>query len=243
MPGSYYYSTPIGAGMSNLAQAISSMRAPGAGAGTADDGLLAARQRLIEEQIATQQAEQENTRAQGRAHTSQAAINEATLQGRNDVSRAFRDTMPPNVDNPMFNAPGVASSSLLSSLVGGPVSGAGCPGGGVAGGGGLAGAIAPPGPVPTATVAGVGQVPGAVSATGSIASALGLAPSTLDPPSAPALPAAPAAAAPITLPSGTPAPLLARAPRCLPWPAPRSRCLRRCRRVSRRPSCRGAARG
>jgi hypothetical protein len=84
MPGSYYFSTPIGQGMSNLAQAISSMPEREAKA-----GLLAQRQRLLDEQALNEVAQRDEIRSRTRYHDAQAAGVELTTEGKRRGGDAF----------------------------------------------------------------------------------------------------------------------------------------------------------
>src|SRR6185295_19600303 len=84
MAGRYHYSNPIGQGMSNLAEAISS-----APIKQAEYGLLQKRQQMIDEQMLTEASQRENYAAQTRLHGAQAADWELKTMGRRGAGDAF----------------------------------------------------------------------------------------------------------------------------------------------------------
>src|SRR4051812_25880409 len=88
MPG-YYYSTPIGQGMSNLARAIG-----GAQGQAAQQGLMQARQGLVDQQAITEAAQQEMLRQHGNLYRRQAAAVDQSTGGARGLAEAF--SMLPN---------------------------------------------------------------------------------------------------------------------------------------------------
>jgi hypothetical protein len=130
MPGSYYYATPIGAGMSNLAQAISSI--PGR---EAEAGLLAARQRELDAQTELRGGELANQHAQARLHGTQADVSAAELEGLRGLSNSFPlPSAPQSVQMP----DGTPAPSLSNAIAGPGAMGT------VAGVGAVPGAVSAP---------------------------------------------------------------------------------------------------
>ena len=108
---SYYYSTPIGQGMSNIAQAIGSVPKR-----QAEVGLLEARQRLIDEQILSQESLRQTHGATARYHNLQGDEIAQAMRGRNEMAEVYYNpeeaaALPAGLPQAVVGPAGVAQGS------------------------------------------------------------------------------------------------------------------------------------
>lgn len=96
----YYYATPIGRGMSNLAGAIAGGRSQAAQA-----GLLQARQELVDQQALTEEAQRAAQVQLGNVRRAQARAKEQEIQGATDLGSVFlgMQNAPLKVDTELVN--------------------------------------------------------------------------------------------------------------------------------------------